>query len=74
MLENVLIAIITGCIAVIGSYVTAKEQHNKTISLIQYRLDLIEKKQDKHNQLIDRMVSAEKKLLIIQAKLKKIEE
>jgi len=37
-------------------------QNNKTKALIEYRLDELEKKVDKHNNLIERMYECEKNI------------
>lgn len=37
-------------------------QNNKTKALIEYRLDELEKKVDKHNNLIERMYEVEKNI------------
>lgn len=37
-------------------------QHNKTIALLEYRLQELEKKQDKHNGLMERMFKLEQKV------------
>ena len=40
--------------------VVASIQHNKTSALVAYRLDLLEKKMDKHNQVIERVTILER--------------
>ena len=54
-ISTVVGAIISGVVALVVS----NRQHDKTIALIEYRLDHIEAKQDKHNQLIERVVVLE---------------
>ena len=51
-------AIISGIVAVI----VAGKQHDKTTSLIEYRLKELEDKVDKHNNLVERMYVVETKL------------
>lgn len=55
MMEGVWIALITGTLSLMGSLIAG----NRTQSLIVYRLDQLEEKQDKHNGLIERMVVVE---------------
>lgn len=55
MTEGILIALITGGLAVISNIIVVAFNNTKTL----YRIDQLEKKQDKHNQLIERMFVAE---------------
>ncbi len=64
-------AIITGVVAIlvcmINNYCQSKkadEQHAETVSLIVYRLDQLEKKQDLHNNAISRLYEVEKQLVV----------
>lgn len=56
MTEAIIVALITGGIAVICNIITVISSSNKTL----YRLDQLEKKQDKYNNLQERMIKAEK--------------
>lgn len=56
VLATIISSIITGLVAL----VVASIQHNKTAALMGYRLDVLEKKMDKHNQLQDRMIIQER--------------
>ena len=62
-------AFITGAVAllvcIINNFVQAKatkEQHDRTIGLIEYRIDELTKKVEKHNNLIERMTIVERDL------------
>lgn len=62
-------AIITGAVAImvcmINNHYQQKrndEQHAETVSLIVYRLDQLEKKQDLHNGAVERLYVVERKL------------
>lgn len=55
MTEGIMIALITGGLAVISNIIVVAFNNTKTL----YRIDQLEKKQDKHNQLIERMFVAE---------------
>lgn len=66
MSEGIIIAIIGVLGTFAGNYVT----HRKTMGLIEYRLAQLEEKVNKHNQIIDRMYAAEKKIAIIEEELK----
>lgn len=53
--ETVIVAIITGGFAFLGSLIA----NSKTEAVLQEKIDQLEKKQDKHNQLIERMYKLE---------------
>ena len=60
-------AIITAIAAIIGaiisgivSLVVSGMQHDKTMALIEYRMGELEKKVEKHNNLVERVISLEK--------------
>lgn len=50
--------IISGVVAL----VVASVQHNKVSALIQYRLEQLEKKVDKHNNVVERLTILEAKM------------
>ena len=60
-IATVIGAVISGVVAVI----VCNKQHDKTMALVQYRLEELEKKVDKHNNLVERMYVVETKLGII---------
>lgn len=47
----------------------AAKRHEETIGLISYRLDLLEKKQDKYNGIISRTYELEKREEVLEAEL-----
>ena len=51
----IVVAVITGLFALAGTIISNSVNHSKTI----YRIEQLEKKQDKHNQLISRMYACE---------------
>lgn len=55
MSEEIIIAFITGGLAIISNIVVAAAQNSKTI----YRIDQLEKKVEKHNNLVERIVVLE---------------
>ena len=61
MFEAILVAVITGAFALMGTIVSNSVNHSKTI----YRIEQLEKKQDKHNSLIERMYAAEKSISLV---------
>ena len=55
MEEGIIVAFITGGLAIISNVLVALAQNSKTI----YRIDQLEKKVEKHNNLVERMVALE---------------
>lgn len=68
MSEAVIVALITGGLMLVGNIVTAFFQTQKTI----YRIEQLEKKQDKYNNMQERMVTAEKDIKHIYYELDEI--
>lgn len=56
--SSIIVGLVTGLCALAGTYLA----HNKTTALILYRLDKLEEKQDKHNNLIERTYKVESDL------------
>lgn len=54
--------VISGLVALI----VAGKQHNKTTALLEYRLEQLEKKMDKHNQGIERLTVLEAKFDLLE--------
>lgn len=65
-METIISALITGVTAIIVGVV----QNSKTRALIEYRLLELEKKQDKHNDVINRMFIAEKNIEVQEEQIK----
>lgn len=65
-METIISALITGITAIIVGVV----QNSKTRALIEYRLLELEKKQDKHNDVIKRMFIAEKNIEVQEEQIK----
>lgn len=56
--EGIIIALITGGLAVIGNLIVQITANSKTV----YRIDQLEKKMDKHNNLVERLCIVERDL------------
>lgn len=65
-MESIIVAIITGGMALIGTVISNLTTHSKTM----YRIEQLEKKQDKHNCLIERMFNVEKSIELLEEKQK----
>lgn len=64
--EGIIIALITGGLAVVSNIVIAFQSNSKTI----YRIDQLEKKVEKHNNLIDRMYAVEEQVKVSEERIK----
>lgn len=63
-------SIIVGALALIGTLAGSYLSNRKTTALISYRLEQLEKKQDKHNTLIERTYKLEEDVAIQAEKIK----
>lgn len=65
---------IPNLLTLIGVIITVIIGNNATRQLIKYRIEQLEKKQDKHNSLIERMYEAEKQIGINEEQIKAIHQ
>lgn len=65
MTESIIVALIAGGVAIISNIIVAGFNNSKTI----YRIDQLEKKVEKHNNLIERMYEVEKQNKILEKEL-----
>lgn len=70
-------AIITGIVAILVCVINnvvqgviSRRKHNETITLIEYRLNELSKKVDKHNSVIERTFELEKQMELHEEKIK----
>ena len=56
MTEGIIIALVTGGMAVISNLLVAQASNSKTM----YRIEELEKKVDKHNQVVERFLILER--------------
>lgn len=77
MTENVLIAIITSVLSLIGVVVTVIYGNKKTTKAVKehtdvtiYRIEQLEKKQDVHNGVVERVYIIEKDIELLKEKVK----
>lgn len=66
MYESILVALITGGLTLLGTIISNMTSHSKTM----YRIEQLEKKQEIHNSVIERMYCAEKAIEILDTKIK----
>lgn len=76
-MNEIIVAIITGVLTLAGVIITVVAGNKKTnaqlkaqTDLTLYRIDQLEKKQDKHNTLIERMYAAEEEIKVINERVK----
>ena len=55
-MESIIVAVITGGMALLGNVMSNFSTHSKTM----YRIEQLEKKQDIHNKVIERVYQLEK--------------
>ena len=60
MTEGIIVALITGGLAVISNMIIVVVNNSKTL----YRIEVLEKKVEKHNNFIERMYVAETEIKI----------
>ena len=70
MTESIAVAIITGLFALAGTYFA----NRKAAALMEYRLEQLEKKVDKHNNLVERMYAVEERTELQEAEIKRHKE
>ena len=68
-ISTVIGAIISGIVALVVS----GKQHDKTIALVEYRLNQLERKVDAHNNLVERMTLAEEKIKVANHRIEDLE-
>lgn len=64
-------ALISGSVSLVVCIITQTAQNKVTRALFEYRLAQLEKKMDKHNNLVDRMYQAEENIAVLQEKMNK---
>ena len=62
MAESIVVALITAAGALIGTY----SANRKSAALMEYRLEQLEKKVDKHNNLVERMYHIEERVTVLE--------
>lgn len=70
MTESIIVAVITGGLSLLGVYLA----NRKSAALMEYRLEQLEKKVDKHNNLVERMYAVEERTERQQDELKRQNE
>lgn len=72
---NVIIpSLISAAVTLVVCILNAKAESEKTRVLINYRLEQLEKKVDKHNQIVERMAIAEERLKVVNHRVDDLEK
>ena len=66
MMESIIVAVITGGLALLGNVLSNLSTHSKTM----YRIEQLEKKQDIHNKVIERVYQLEKVTEVLEERQK----
>ena len=69
MSETILVALITGGLALLGTFLS----NRKSAALIAYRLEQLEDKVNKHNNVIERTYKLEERTEVLGSRLKGLE-
>lgn len=65
--------VIVGILAFVGTLVGAYCSNNKTVALVTYRLQALEKKVEQHNKVVERMLIAENEIKTMKKEIEKVE-
>lgn len=71
-MDTLISSIITGIVAIATCLITQAFSNSKTRALIEYRLMELEKKQDKHNDVIERTYKLEEQTAVQEQKLSEV--
>ena len=69
-MNEVLVAVITAGLAFLGTAVGAYYSNQKTTALVVYRLEQLENKVNKHNNVLERVFMLEKAEEVIEEKMR----
>lgn len=64
-MHDIWIAVISGLCVAVPSLIATMSSNKKTTSLMMYRIEQLEKKQDKHNSIIERTFKLEEDVKLI---------
>lgn len=71
-METIITASITAAVTLLVCLINNHYQHKEMVALITYRLTELEKKVDKHNNLVERMYACEEQDKLQDAELKRV--
>ena len=65
-MQQIWVAIISGLCVAIPSIITTLSSNKKNNDLVLYRIDELDKRVSKHNNVVERMYEAEKKISLLE--------
>lgn len=69
-METVISALIGGIFSLIVCLITNKSQHDKTVALVSYRIEQLEKEVQRHNNLVERTYNLEQRTAVQEEQIK----
>ena len=69
-MATLIVGIISAAIAAASSIIVCIISHNKTVAIMEYKIDQLTEQVKKHNNLIDRMYQVERRVDVIEALMK----
>lgn len=71
---TIIVALISGLCVAIPSVMATIASHNKSNALLTYRIDVLDKKVEKHNNVVERMALQEQTSKTLEKRIEKLEE
>lgn len=71
-MQQIWVAIISGLCVAIPSVITTLSSNKRNNDLVLYRLDELDKRVSKHNNVVERMYEAEKKISLLESDVREI--
>lgn len=71
---TIIVALISGLCVAIPSVIATLASHNKSNALLSYRIDVLDKKVEKHNNVIERMALQEQQSRTLERRIEKLEQ
>ena len=68
-METIIAALISAAAAILVCVITSSAQQKKTEALIEYKLNTLTERVDKHNHLVERMYRIEEKAAVYEEKI-----
>lgn len=68
-METVISSVVTGVVAIIVCVINSQHQASTTRNLIEYKLEELTKRVDKHNNVVERMYHLEQQEAVLEEKM-----
>ena len=73
MSDSIVVAIISGMCVAVPSVMATLKSNNKSSAIMDYKIDELTKKVDKHNSVIERTYTLEEKIKVANHRINKLE-